>query len=206
MKKILLSGFEPFDKSPINPSQELLNALPDELFGDVTLVKIILPVDQAHAPDLLIAKIVEQQPDAVIALGQASGRSRICLERVALNLMDFRIPDNKGISIADQPVIAGGPAAYFSTLPMREIEAALLAEGIPVELSLSAGAYLCNQVFFRMIHEIAIRQMAIYAGFIHLPALPEQAARAEKPLPSMSLDMLKRAIHLVIAVIMNTHS
>lgn len=197
--KILLTGFEPFGESPLNPSQKLIEAIPERPFDDVEVLKALLPVDQARAPILLLAHIQKHQPNAVISFGLASGRPKISLERVALNLMDFRIPDNAGTTISDQAVIEGAPAAYFSTLPLRPILEALSKVRIPGEISLSAGSYLCNQVFFSMMHEIHRCNLAIRAGFVHLPALPEQAAQSSKPLPSMGLEQDIMAAQIIIS-------
>jgi pyroglutamyl-peptidase len=196
--KFLITGFEPFGESPLNPSQRLVDSLPDGLFDDVLINKAILPVDQIKGPQTLLQAIHDCQPEVILAFGLATGRARISLERITVNLMDYRIPDNAGNLVCDQPIIANGPAAYFSTLPLRDMLNALQREGIPVELSLSAGAYLCNQVFYTMMHEIATRNLAIRAGFIHLPALPEQAAESDKSVPSLSLDILQQAVEIMI--------
>lgn len=113
--------------------------------------------------------------------------------------MDFRIPDNSGATISDQPIIEGGPAVYFSTLPVTEMLTALLAEGIPTEYSLSTGAYLCNQVFYVMMHEIACKSLPMRAGFIHLPVLPEQAAQSDKGIPSMCFEKVLLAAKTLIS-------
>lgn len=197
--KILLTGFTPFGNSRLNPSQQLVEALPEKGNNGETLIKAILPVDHLQAPKILLDHFYKSQPDAVLMFGLASGRPKICLERVAINLQDFRVPDNAGVTITDEPIIDGGPAAYFSTLPIRAMYSAMQAEGIPATLSLSAGAYLCNQVFYTLMHEIVRKQLPIRAGFIHLPALPVQAAESDKDMPSMSLDQEIHAAHILIA-------
>lgn len=197
--KILLTGFTPFGKSPLNPSQQLIVSLPEVGKNGETLLKAILPVDQDQAPKILLDLLHQFQPDAVLMFGLASGRPKICLERVAINLQDFRIPDNAGVSVTDEPVVVDGPAAYFSTLPLRPMLNALNTEGIPASLSLSAGAYLCNQVFYTVMHEITQKKRSTRAGFIHLPALPAQAAKLDIDLPSMSLDLEIQAAHILIA-------
>ncbi len=117
--KVLITGFEPFGQSPINPSQILVNDTPDQFPGGIELVKAVLPVEKAAGPEALIDALLRHQPEAVICFGLAAGRSAISLERVAVNLMDYRIPDNTGQTVQDQPVIPDGPAAYFSSLPLR---------------------------------------------------------------------------------------
>lgn len=197
--KILLSGFEPFGDHTRNPSQDLVLNLPDALDGGVTILKTILPVDHIRAPQILLEEISKHQPHAVLSFGLASGRARIGLERVAINLKDFRIADNTGVIMKDQPIVEDGPTAHFSSLPLRKMHTALLSAGIPSEISLSAGAYLCNQIFYIMMHEIEQKNLPTRAGFIHLPALPEQAAKADKALPSLSLEIGIRATHILIS-------
>jgi pyroglutamyl-peptidase len=199
--KILLTGFEPFDKSPINPSEQVVQALAAETIPGVKLETAILPVDYASGPDVLLQACDTSQPDAVLCLGQASGRKVISIERVAVNLLDFRIPDNAGNQINDQPVVADGKAAYFITLPVREIFETLKTNSIPVELSLSAGAYLCNQVIYSLLHHLHSQGSQAMAGFIHLPDLPEQSAARSRPTPSMSLETMIQGIRTTLEVI-----
>ncbi len=200
--KVLITGFEPFGDSPINPSQNLVSAVSEEGFNDIDLLKLILPVEKDRAPDLLIKAIKENSPEVVLCFGLALGCAKISLERVALNLMDFRIPDNAGVKVSDQPVVEGGQNAYFSTLPVRPLLKALQDAGIPAQLSLSAGAYLCNQVFYRMMHCIASNGLDIQAGFIHLPAQPEQTATMEKSTPSMGLDLEIQALRVILSTLL----
>jgi len=167
--KILISGFEPFGIHPENPSMDLVKALPDQLSNQIRLYKTILPVDDVYGPNQLIEKIYQTKPNAVMAFGFAPKREEINLERVAINLKDYRISDNVGNKINDQPIIPNGPAAYFSNLPIRKMLSALTSANIPGTISLSAGSFLCNQVFYSMMHEISINKWPIYAGFIHLP-------------------------------------
>lgn len=199
--KILLTGFEPFGVHTINTSQKLLENLPDSLENRVELKILILPVDEKLAPERVLAALHIEKPDVIIAFGLASGRSTISLERIAINLLDFRIADNAGIKIEDQPVVEGGPAAYFTTLPIQRILSGLREAGIAAEISLSAGAFLCNQVFYRVMHEISTKQLPTKAGFIHLPDLPEGVAKSQKKIPSMSLDLIRKAAQIIIACV-----
>ncbi len=196
--KILVTGFEPFGESSINPSQMLVESLSESDFEDVMFIKAVLPVDQARAPEEIKRLIKQHNPEALIAFGLAMGRAKIALERVALNLRDFRIPDNQGVTITDKPIHSDGPAAYFSTLPLQTILSALLAAGIPAEISLSAGAYLCNLVFYTSMHTLDAIHSHVPAGFIHLPALPEQAAHSKKPIPSLSFEHEQKAAGILI--------
>lgn len=199
--KILLTGFEPFDNSPINPSEQIVHILAGEFIPDVQLATAVLPVDLVQGPTTLLHTLEDAQPEAILCLGQARRRSVLSIERVAINLLDFRIPDNAGNQVKDQPVVTSGPAAYFTTLPVYEILDTLKANGIPSELSLSAGAYLCNQITYVLLHHLQSRGLRIPAGFIHLPALPEQAAQMKRPIPSMSLETMVEGIRIAIQVI-----
>jgi pyroglutamyl-peptidase len=196
--KILLTGFETFGDNPINASQRLVEALPNTLNENIHLQKLILPVDEKLAPEIVLQAINEGKPNGVMAFGLAAGRTDISIERVAINLMDFQIPDNTGASISNEAVVSNGPEAYFSTLPVRKMLNKLTNARIPASLSLSAGAFLCNQVFYSIMHEIDINKWGIPAGFIHLPTLPEGAAKNKKPIPSMSLDLMLEAAKIMI--------
>jgi len=202
--KILLTGFEPFNKSPINPSKQVVEALAADGVPGIDFETAILPVDSELGPAVLLQVVDTVQPEAVLCLGQASRRAVISIERVAVNLLDFRIPDNAGNQVSDQPVVPGGPAAYFTTLPVREIFETLKEKGIPAELSLSAGAYLCNQVIYQLLHHLQSREMNIPAGFIHLPDLPEQSAQRSAPSPSMSLETMIQGIRLALQIMIGS--
>ena len=197
---ILLTGFEPFGGETINPAWEVARALHNQVMGDATVHARCLPTSFGEAPGELSQALAALRPGLVIALGQASGRSEISIERVAVNLIDARIADNAGQRPQDVPVRAEAPAAYFSTLPIKAMRDALRAAGHPAGLSLSAGAFVCNQVFFELQHQLAGR--GVRSGFIHLPALPEQAARVQPAVPSMGLAAQIDAIRLAIAVAM----
>lgn len=196
--KILLTGFEPFGGQTINPSERVVAALTRQRFENVVLHTAILPVDRERGPAEVRKNVDFVQPDAVICLGEAGRRMRLSIERVAINLLDYRIPDDSGQQIIDEPIVAGGPAAYFVTLPVRSLVDALVEQRIPAELSLSAGAFLCNQVTYTLLHENALHGRSCMAGFIHLPFLPEQVAHERLPLPSMALETMVRGIACVI--------
>lgn len=201
MKTILVTGFEPFGGSITNPSQKVASALDGQTFGEYFVSASILPVDRNGGPQALLAAIDRVDPSAVVCLGEAARRAVISIERVAVNLMDYRIADNLSEQVSDQLVVEHGPAAYFSTLPVREIFQAMQAAAIPVELSLSAGAFLCNQVFYAGRHHLAKLKTDIPCGFIHLPALPEQAARVTPPFASMSFETSLHGIQTALATI-----
>lgn len=174
--ELLLTGFEPFGESPVNPSQRIAEELNGKSIQGMEIRGIVLPVDNKKGPASLIKALTLSRMDCVLCLGEAPRRAAISIERVAINLMDYRIPDNSGKTMIDAPIHPDGPAAYFATLPVRSILERLLAEGIPVELSLSAGAYLCNQVLYSLLDYLSCSNLHIPAGFIHLPSLPEQVA------------------------------
>ena len=195
---ILLTGFEPFGGEAINPSWEVARSLHGQVIAGATVQARCLPTTFGGAPRALAEALAVTRPQLVIALGLASGRAEISIERVAVNLIDARIADNAGARPQDQPVRADAPAAYFSTLPIKAMRNALRAAGHPAGLSLSAGAFVCNQLFFELQHQLAGR--GLKSGFIHLPALPEQAARAQPSVPSMGLAAQIDAIKLAVAV------
>ena len=199
--KLLLTGFEPFGGSSVNPSAQIVERLGREGVAGVALATAVLPVDRHRGPAALIQAVQESEPDSVLCLGLAGRSPAIAIERVAVNLLDFRIADNSGNQTVDEPIVADGPAAYFTTLPVRAMLAAALAAGVPTELSLSAGAFLCNQVTYELLHYLTINERNIPAGFVHVPLLPEQAAQKRPFLPSLSLATMCAGITAVIQAI-----
>lgn len=199
--KLLLTGFEPFDASPINPSEQVVHVLERELLDGIKLHTAILPVERVRGPETLLRTIAQTQPEAIVCLGEASKRMAISIERVAINLLDYRIPDNAGQQVIDQPIVPGGPAAYFATLPVRAMFDAVRACGIPAELSTTAGTYLCNQVLYVMLHHISQKQMQIPAGFVHLPSLPVQAVKRDVSIPTMGLETMVTGVKAALAAI-----
>lgn len=199
--KLLLTGFEPFGNSPLNPSEEVVHQLAQQEIEGVELLTVILPVERFTGPDTLIRTYISAQPDVVLSLGEAGGITAVTIERVAINLLDFSISDNGGHLVTDKPINADGPPAYFATLPTRPMVNALTEAGIPAQLSNSAGTFLCNQVMYEMLHYIHKHQLKTPAGFVHLPQLPQQTAGKNYPLPSMSLPLMVAGITAVIHTI-----
>ncbi len=191
--KILLTGFEPFGGESINPSWEAVRLVRNVPEG-MDIVRLRLPVTFAGARESLRAAAREHRPDVILSVGQAGGREGISLERIAVNLMDARIPDNAGFQPVDEPLYADGPAAYFSSLPLRPLLAALQEAEIPASISNTAGLYVCNAVFYEAARLKAQGKVRM-AGFIHVPYLPGQAA--EKDAPSLPLDRMVRALEIV---------
>lgn len=188
LPRILLTGFDPFGGELINPSWETVRALHGKRIGGHVVVARQLPTEFAASLRLLKATVREVKPAILLGVGQAGGRHQLSLERVAINLQDARIPDNAGAQPVDEPVIADGPAAYFSTLPIKAMLAALHAAGLPAEISHSAGTYVCNHIAYAMLH-LASKRRGLRAGFIHIPYLPVQAARRRGAASMAQADM-----------------
>lgn len=199
--KLLVTGFEPFGGSSVNPSQLVVQALTSTKLPGIELVTAVLPVDQIGGPATLIQAVRDTQPDRILCLGEAGRRPALSVERVFVNLMDYGIADNRGNQTIDEAIANDGPAAYFATLPVRAIAAAIAAAGIPVELSLSAGAYLCNQVSYALLHFLHTEKLTTPAGFMHLPYLPQQVASMPRLLPSMSLETMVQGVTIALQTI-----
>ena len=197
MKKILLCAFDPFGGEKINPA---LEAVKLARFDGAIIEKCEVPTVFYRSVELVVRKIDELCPDAVLMIGQAGGRDKITPERVAINISDARIDDNEGQRPIDEPIVSGAPPAYFSTLPIKEIVGALTREGIPSAVSNSAGTFVCNHLMYGVLHHIAERGLTTVAGFIHIPFLPEQAEGKEN-MPSLPLADDVRAIEIALSVI-----
>lgn len=193
---ILITGFEPFGGEDINPSWEVARALHGQNIAGWPVVAERLPCVFAQSLPALKAAIKRHRPRAVLALGLAGSRSAISFERVAINWADARIADNAGQQPLDEPVDTHGPAAYFTRLQIKALAQAVRAQGLPADLSYSAGSFVCNQVFYGLMHALR-RRLTVPAGFIHLPPLPEQAA-AHVPSRPMALADQVRAIQAVV--------
>jgi pyroglutamyl-peptidase len=201
---ILVTGFEPYGTHTVNPSQELAKLLDGRRFGGCAVATAVLPVHHREAARHVSLLLGEMAPVAVVHLGLAEGRTRLALERAALNVMDYRIPDNAGYRAEGEPCAPEGPAAYFASLPLPEILAALTSEGIPAYISNSAGTYLCNQILYGTLHEIAQREFTARAGFVHLPLLPAMVAASGLDQPSMDLSLMLRGVGTVLRIVAET--
>lgn len=192
-KIILIAGFEPFGGEAINPACEAVKAVNGlEVMTGYHVVTEMLPCVFDCARHVLMDAIHRVQPHIVISVGQAGGRSDISLERIAININDARIKDNSGQQPIDTPVDAAGPAAYFSTLPIKAMMLELRKQGIPASISNTAGTFVCNHIFYSMMHSLRERP-EVRAGFIHMPYLPQQAARFPGA-PSMSGEQMATAL------------
>jgi pyroglutamyl-peptidase len=175
METVLLTGFAPFGGEPVNPSFEIARALDGQVVRGRRVVACELPCEFGTALHVLDDAIARAAPRLVLALGQAASRSEVSVERVAINVDDAPIPDNAGAQPVDRPVVPNGPAAHFSTLPVKAVVAALHARGLPAHVSQTAGTYVCNHVFYGLQHRLAGTDVP--AGFIHVPLTETQAAR-----------------------------
>lgn len=194
---VLLTGFEPFGGESTNPSWGAVHALAGERIAGHDVVVRQLPVEFGRALAVLDAALAEVAPSLVICVGQAGGRAQLSLERVAINVDDARIPDNAGARPVDRPVAPDGPAAYFSSLPIKAILATLQEAGLPAEVSQTAGTYVCNHVFYGLMHRLQ-NVPGVRGGFIHIPYAPEQAAH-HPGAPSLSSSVVSEALRLAIA-------
>lgn len=194
---IVVTGFEPFGGERINPSWEAVCRLPDRV-GGRRLVRCQLPVAYQACAAPLMEALRREKPDAVLCIGQAGGRTGITPEWVALNRMHAKMPDNAGMAATHQPICPDGENAYFSTLPIAEMIERLHAEDIPASASYHAGTYVCNALFYQLMHYLKESKLAIPAGFIHVPYACEQVCREEKSAASLPLAVLVRGIALCL--------
>ena len=193
MKTVLLTGFEPFGGETINPSGEIARQLHGTVIGGHRVTGALLPCVFGAAITELKKQIRATKPRLIICLGQAGGRADITPERVAINVDDTRIPDNARRQPVDRPVVRSGPAAYWSTLPIKAIVAALARRSIPASVSQTAGTFVCNHVFYGLMHALH-GQKQVRGGFIHVPFLPEQASNQ----PCLPLETMTRGIRLAV--------
>ncbi|MGG3560676.1 pyroglutamyl-peptidase I [Neobacillus rhizosphaerae] len=196
MKTLLLTGFEPFLEFPINPTEKIVKELDGFCIGNYQIKGLMLPVDYRKAGERILEEIKKQEPDAVLSLGLAAGRSTITPERIAINCRDGA-PDNNGVVLNDASIIEDGPDGYFSTLPIRQFVNKLNESGFPAKISNSAGTYLCNNVMYVVLHEVKDRPV----GFVHIPASHELVIHGKKELPSWSDRDLLEAVKVMIGTL-----
>lgn len=201
----LVTGFEPFGGESVNPSWAVAAALAGSRIGGLRVRAVQLPCVFGAALGALDAALAAHRPVLVLALGQAAGRCDFSLERVAINVDDARIADNAGAKPVDEPVVPGAPAGHFSTLPIKAIVVALRQAGLPASVSQSAGTFVCNHVFFGLMDRLSRRGSGARGGFMHLPLLPEQAARAPGQ-PSLPLDVMVAGTRIVLATAAAVHT
>lgn len=192
MKRLLITGFDPFGGETVNPSWEAVRLLPEEI-GSYRLTKLQIPTVFGLSAEKVLLAAKELQPDMILCIGQAGGRSGITPEVVAINLREARIPDNAGNQPENVPVVKDAPAAYFSTVPVRTMVKAICDAGLPGALSYSAGTFVCNDVLYTLLHFLDGTQTQV--GFIHVPFLPEQA---KGNAPSLPLTQIVQALTAAI--------
>lgn len=195
MKKLLITGFDPFGGESVNPSWEAVKLLP-ETIGTYEITKLQIPTVFGLGAQAVLEAAEALQPDVILCIGQAGGRSSITPEVVAINLREAKFADNAGNQPVNVPVEEGGPAAYFATVPVRRMVSAMEQAGCPAALSFSAGTFVCNDVLYTLLHHYDGSQVRV--GFIHVPFLPEQA---KEGVPSMSLPQITQALESAIGAL-----
>ncbi len=198
-KKILVTGFDPFGGEPVNPAFEVLKFLEGKTLAGHLVVTQEVPTVRFRSIETLQQAIARVNPAVVIAVGQAGGRLEITPERVAINQDDFRIPDNEGNRPVDEPIVEGAPVAYFTRLPVKAMVAAMKEAGIPASVSNTAGTFVCNHIFYGLMHLLAGEDNVRRGGFIHIPYMTEQAARLGNQ-PGMAIETIAKGLEIAVAV------
>lgn len=197
--KILVTGFDPFGGEKINPAIETVKRLPDEIEGN-KIIKLEINTVAFKSLKQIREAILREKPDVVLSVGQAGGRSDITVEKVGINLDDYRIADNEGNQYIDKPVFADGPAAYFATIPVKAIVENIKKNNIPASVSYTAGTFICNHVLYGVCHMVATEFNGIKSGFIHIPFLPEQVVE-KRNMPSMDIETLVKGLTYALEAI-----
>lgn len=201
-RHVVLTGFEPFGPHKVNPSELLARSLEGRVVGGRVIAVRILPVETRSLRDRLETLIRDEQPEFILGLGLAAGRPALAVERVAVNLLDFDIPDAVGTMRKNDPIQRGGPDGRLATLPLAEIVEAWSALGVPGYVSNSAGTYICNQWLYEALGLTANASPPVPVGFIHLPALPAQAAElGADRMPSMTLELMRKGVESAIETV-----
>jgi pyroglutamyl-peptidase len=195
--KALVTGFEPFGGETLNPALEAIRRLPPTL-GPLAIETRAVPTVFGRSIEALVRALDEIQPDIVLAVGQAGGRPALSLERIAINIDDAVSTDNDGWAPIDRPIVAGGPPAYFTTLPIKAAVQALRAAGLPAIVSNTAGTFVCNHLFYGLMHDAALCGRRLRGGFLHIPYLPQQAVR-HTGAPSMAIEHIVQGIEIILA-------
>lgn len=198
--KILVTGFDPFGGETVNPAYEAVKLLPDTI-GGAQIFKLEIPTVFSLSGPAVEEGIKKYQPDVVLCVGQAGGRTSISVEKVAINFVDARIPDNNGEQPLDEPLQADGPAAYFSTLPVKAMVQHVKDAGLPCYLSFTAGTYVCNSIMYNVLYMCEKRYPGIRAGFIHVPYACGQVIDKANTTPSMPLETIAKSLEYAIEAI-----
>lgn len=193
-KKVLLTGFDPFGGETVNPASEAVKQLGGMAIDEVVIVSEEIPTVFKKSMEELKRAISNHQPDIVICIGQAGGRTQITPERVAINIDDARITDNEGNQPIDKPIVEGGSPAYWTTLPIKRIVERMKENGIPAAISNTAGTFVCNHIFYGLMDYIHHTAPGIRGGFIHVPYIPEQTI--DKQASSLGLDTIVKGLRI----------
>ncbi|MFC6065218.1 pyroglutamyl-peptidase I [Streptomyces ochraceiscleroticus] len=200
MTRVLLTGFAPFDGERVNPSWQAVQAVAADPPPGYEIATAELPCVFGAASDALRKAVADADPEVVLCVGQAGGRPDVTVERVAINIDDARIHDNSGAQPIDVPIVEDGPAAYFATLPVKACVAAVREAGLPASVSQTAGTFVCNHVFYGLMHLVATERPAVRGGFVHVPYAPGQVTDQGKPsLPVTSVAEALRVIMITAA-------
>ncbi|MFF3270859.1 pyroglutamyl-peptidase I [Streptomyces chrestomyceticus] len=202
--RILLTGFEPFDGESSNPSWEAVRAAAAEPPAGLEMTAVELPCVYGRSRTALREAVAAHDPDIVLCVGQAGGRPDLTVERVAVNIDDARIPDVSGAQPIDEPIVPGGPAAYFAALPVKACVAAVREAGVPASVSNTAGTFVCNHVFYDLMHLIATERPALRGGFVHVPYAPGQVAG--RSLPSLAVSAVAEGLRVIAATAARTNT
>ncbi|WP_313340992.1 pyroglutamyl-peptidase I [Sedimentibacter sp.] len=198
--KILVTGFDPFGGEKVNPAYEAVKLLPDSIAG-ADIIKLEIPTVFTRSVSVVEEGIKKHQPDVVLSIGQAGGRSSITVEKVAINLAEARIPDNDGEQPLDQKLKEDGDTAYFATIPVKAMVNHIRENGIPANVSYTAGTYVCNSIMYNVLYMTHKSYPNIKAGFIHVPFSTEQAAQKPDGIASMPVETISKAIEYALEVI-----
>ena len=198
--KILLTAFDPFGGENVNPALEAVMKVSDVISG-ARIVKVTVPTVFYKSIDVVTDAVKRERPDAVLCVGQAGGRSALTPERIAVNLDDAQIPDNKGNHPVDRTIFPDGAPAYFSTLPIKEMVSAMRAAGVPADISNSAGTFVCNHLMYGLLYTLERKYPGVRGGFMHVPYSPEQVSKKSSPAPSMETETVVRGIEAAIKAV-----
>ena len=196
--KLLLTAFDPFGGSSVNPALEAIKLIPDQL-DQIQIIKLEIPTVFERSISVINSALETFLPDAVLCIGQAGGRTGLTPERIAININDASIPDNEGNKPVDTPVLADGPAAYFSTLPIKAMVSGMREAGLPASISNSAGTFVCNHLMYGLLHTLATHYPTVKGGFMHVPYVPSQTTN--NAAPSMNCQDIARGIEAAIRAI-----
>ena len=201
--KILVTGFDPFGGEPINPAIESVKRLPDNIEG-AEIIKLEIPTVRKKSLEKIEKAINEHNPDVILSIGQAGGRFDISIERVGINLDDFRIPDNEGNQIIDEPIFPDGENSYFVKLPVKAMVQNVQKKNIPASVSYTAGTFVCNHVLYGVLYLIEKKYKGKKSGFIHIPFLPQQVVD-KRNTPSMELNTIVKGLTAAIEAIVKNN-